>query len=282
VELLNEGGSLSNYDAQYGRKTAGESGLRRGQREPDEESLQSALRGLRGLAGAAGSVNARLTEIAHLAAQAIPGVDGVSVAALEVSDGYLQVQAWEITAPFVRELDILQYVLLNQGPCIACKTSQLPIVSMSLTTDTRWRRLAARVTGLGVESALSLPLLIDCQVIGSINCYARDRAAFGHRAVQLGMTFAKPAAMSLENLRLQRIAQDQAEQLHRSLGGHAVIDQAIGIVRDRTGDSGRDAVAHLQQIGRIQHVDLEGIAHRIVEQSVRHAYNRRSNPRGAA
>jgi GAF domain-containing protein len=279
--LLDKDGSLSDYDAQYGRTVAGEPELSRGQREADEEDLQSALRGLRGLMRA-GSVNARLSEIAHLAAQAIPGVDGVSVAALDVSDGYLQVQTWEVTAPFVRELDILQYVLLNQGPCVTCKTSQLPIVSMSLTTDTRWRRLAARVTGLGVESALSLPLLIDGQVIGSINCYAHDYAAFGHRAVQLGMTFAKPAAISLKKPRLQRIMQDQGEQLHRSLESRSVIDQAIGTVRVRTGGSGQDALADLQQIGRIQHVDLEGIAQRIVEQSVRHAYNRRSNPRGAA
>jgi GAF domain-containing protein len=272
-------GSLANYDAQYGRTVAGESELSRGQREADEEDLRSALTGLRGLMGA-GSVNARLSEIAHLAAQAIPGVDGVSVVALGVSDGYLQVQTWEVTAPFVRELDILQYVLLNQGPCVACKTSQLPIVSMSLTTDTRWRRLAARVTGLGVESALSLPLLIDGQVIGSINCYARDYAAFGHRAVQLGMRFAKLAAISLKDRRLQRITQDPGERLHRSLEGRSVTDEAIGIVRVRTGGSGQDVLADLQQIGRIQHVELEGIAQRIVEQSVRHAYNRR-NPRGA-
>ncbi|MGA8330685.1 MAG: GAF and ANTAR domain-containing protein [Mycobacterium sp.] len=272
---------MSDYDAQRGRTTAGESELSCGQPQADEEKLQFALRGLRKLVGGAGSLNARLSEIAHLAAQAIPGVDGVSVAALDVSDGYQQVQAWEITAPFVRDLDILQYVLLNQGPSIACKTSQLPIVSMSLTTDTRWRRLAARLTGLGVESALSLPLLTGDQVIGSINCYAHDRAAFGHRAVQLGMTFAKPAAISLENLRLQRIAQDKAEHLHRSLEGHSVIDQAIGIVRGRTDGSGQDALGQLQQLGGTQRVDFEGIAHRIVEQSVRHAYNRRSNPRGA-
>ena len=209
---------MSDCDAQYGRAIADESELDRGRREADEENLKAALEGLRGLVGGAGSVNALLSEVAQLAAQAVPGVDGVSVTALHVSDGTLQVQAWEFTAPFVRELDILQYVQLNQGPCIACTTARRPIVSMSLGTDTRWRRLGARVTGLGVESALSLPLLIDDQVIGSINCYARDRAAFGRDAVQLGMTFAKPAAISLEGVRLHRVAQGRAEELNRSLG----------------------------------------------------------------
>ena len=68
----------------------------------------------------------------------------------------------------------------------------------------RWQRLAAKVTGLGVESALALPLLTGDQLIGSINCYARDRDAFGHREAQLGMTFAHAATVSLDTARLQR------------------------------------------------------------------------------
>ena len=171
---------MSNHDAQYGRAIADESEPNRWRHEADEENLRAALSGLRGSAGGAGSVKSQVRGIAQLAAQAIPGVDGASVTLLHESHGKLQVQAWEFTAPFVRELDILQYVELNQGPCIACKAARLPIVSTSLGTDSRWRRLAARVTGLAVESALSLPLLTGDQVIGSINCYAHDRAAFGH------------------------------------------------------------------------------------------------------
>jgi GAF domain-containing protein len=215
VELLGEDGSLSNYNAQYGRAVVDQSErvtrllvLNRGQREADEENFQAALRGLRGLVGGAGRVNALLSEVAQLAAHAIPGVDGVSMTALHPSDGTLHVQAWEVTAPFVRELDIRQFVELNQGPCIACMRARRPIVSVSLSTDTRWRRFGARIAGLGVESALSLPLLIDDQMIGSINCYAHCRAAFGHYAVRLGVAFAKPAAESLKNAQLRRAARN--------------------------------------------------------------------------
>ncbi len=179
-------------------------GLGTAQRENDEENLHAALRGLRGLVGGTGGMNKRLSDIAHLAAQAIPCVDGVSVASFHVVDGMLQVQAWQISAPFIRDVDILQYVQLNQGPCIACTTARRPIISGSLTHDVRWQRLAAKVTGLGVESALALPLLTGDQLIGSINCYARDRDAFGHREAQLGMTFAHAATVSLDTARLQR------------------------------------------------------------------------------
>jgi GAF domain-containing protein len=203
---------LSNYNAQSGRAVADRFEPNRGQREADEENLQTALRGLRGSVGGAGGVNALLSQVAQLAAHAIPGVDGASVTALHASDGKLHVQAWEVTAPFVRELDIRQFVELSQGPCITSMTARRPIVSSSLSADTRWRRFGARIAGLGVESALSLPLLIDDQMIGSINCYAHCRAAFGHHAMQLGMAFAKPAVESLKNAQLRRVARDEAEQ----------------------------------------------------------------------
>lgn len=207
------------------------------QRADDEEKLHVALRGLRGLVGGSGSVNTRLSDIAHLATQAIPCVDGVSVASFHVVDGMLQVQGWQISAPFIRDVDILQYVTLNQGPCIACTTARRPIVSRSLTSDVRWQRLAAKVTGLGVESALSLPLLTDDRLIGSINCYTHHRDAFGHHEVQLGMTFAHPAAMTLDNARPERVAHQRTEQLKQSLRRGSAIDQAIGIIRGRTGAS---------------------------------------------
>jgi GAF domain-containing protein len=281
VHSLGEDGSLSSYNARSGRAIADRFEPNRGQREADEEKLQAALRGLRELVGGAGGMNALLSEVGQLAAHAIPGVDGVSVTALHASDGKLHVQAWEFTAPFVRELDIRQFVELSQGPCIASMTSRRPIVSPSLSADTRWRRFGARIAGLGVESALSLPLLIDDQMIGSINCYAHSRAAFGHHAVQLGMAFAKPAALSLKDAQLRRVARAAAEQPHRSLKSQSVINQAIGIVRGRTGGSDQDALAQLQHISQTENVELAAIAQRVVQQAVR-PQNRRSHTRGGA
>lgn len=281
MQSLGKDGSLSRYKAQSGRAVADRFEPNRGQREADEEKLQAALRSLRGLVGGAGRVNALLSEVGQLAAHAIPGVDGVSVTALHASDGKLHVQAWEVTAPFVRELDIRQFVELSQGPCITSMTARRPVVSSSLSADTRWRRFGASIAGLGVESALSLPLLIDDQMIGSINCYALSRGAFGHHAVQLGMAFAKPAAESLKNAQLRRVAREQGEQTHRSLRSHSVIDHAIGIVRGRTGASDQDALAHLQHISQTENVELAAIAQRVVQQAV-HRQNRRSHTRGGA
>ena len=88
---------------------------------------------------------------------------------------------------------------------------------------------------MAVHSALSLPLVVGDEVIGAVNAYANTRDAFGEHAVQLGAQFAGPAAVSVYNGQLLDHAQERTKQLQRALGTRAVIDQAIGIIRSRSG-----------------------------------------------
>jgi hypothetical protein len=52
---------------------------------------------------------------AEYAAQAIPGAEGLGVTVIQPSDGNVQIQASEVTAAFVREIDILQYEVFSEG-----------------------------------------------------------------------------------------------------------------------------------------------------------------------
>lgn len=237
----------------------------------DEDDLRDGLTGLAGLVANALSVREMLTAVAGFAEQAIPGVDGLGVTVLHVTDGMLRIRAWEVTDPFVREIDILQYETLNDGPCITAMQTRQAVVSGALGTDSRWLRFGGRVAALGVESALSLPLLIGDQVVGSINCYARARDAFGEHALRLGSQFAAPAAVSVFNTQLLIEARERAEQLQRALRSRTVIDQAIGILRGRAGGSADEAFERLRQISQHENVKLAVIAERIVGDAVRRA-----------
>ena len=90
---------------------------------------------------------------------------------------------------------------------------------------------------MGVHSALSLPLMVGDHVIGAINSYATSHDAFGEHAVRLGSQFAGPAAVSIYNAQLLAGARERAEQLQQALESRTVIDQAIGIIRSRSGAS---------------------------------------------
>jgi GAF domain-containing protein len=266
---------MTKYEVQPGREVPNEPELTREQREADESDLQAGLNGLASIVFGERGVTELLTDVAEFAAHAIPGAAGAGVTLMRPSSsGKLQIQAWAVTGEFVREIDNLQYEVLNEGPCIACMQTRHAIVSGALGSDIRWPRFGARVARLGVHSALSLPLLIADQGIGAINSYTRVRDAFGQHAVHLGLQFAGPAAVSLYNAQLLTGARERVERLNGALDSRKVIDQAIGIIRSRSGCSVDEAFARLNHISQSENVKLYVIAQRLVDEAVRRAHAR--------
>lgn len=266
---------MAEYDAQPGRTPPPEPPLSPAQLEADELDLYAGLAGVAGIVGGARGVSEMLGQIAEFAVQAIPGVDGAGVTLIRSCDDMPRIDTWAVTADFVRDIDTMQYDDLSEGPCITCMASRRPTVSGSLGSDDRWPRLGGRAARLGVHSALALPLIVDEQVIGAINAYARARDAFAEHAVQLGSQFCGPAAVAVYNAHQLDRAQQRTQQLQRALDSRAVIDQAIGIIRSRSGDDARTAFDRLTQISQAENTKLHVVAERLVEEAARRARARR-------
>jgi GAF domain-containing protein len=265
---------MAEYDAQPGRPTPAPSDLSQEQLEADEIDLYTGLRGVAGLVAGARGVIDLLGDVAEFAAQAIPRVDGVGVALILPHDGTPRIQTWAATAELVHDIDVIQYEELNEGPCITCMQTRRTIVSGSLGSDGRWPHFGGRVARMAIHSALSLPLMVGDQVIGAINTYARSRDAFGEHAVQLGSQFAGPAAVSVYNAQLLAGAQERTKQLQRALDSRAVIDQAIGIIRSRSGVSAEVAFDRLTRMSQTENIKLHLVAERMVEEAARRALAR--------
>ena len=134
-----------------------------------------------------------------------------------------------------------------------------------------WPRFGPRVGRLGIHSALSLPLLLDERSVGAINVYSRQKDAFDDRAAELGELFAAPAAVAAHNAQILAQAQELTVQLQAALSSRPVIDQAIGILRGRSGGSADEAFGKLRTISQADHVKLVDVAQRIVDEAVRRA-----------
>jgi GAF domain-containing protein len=269
---------MADFDAQPGREAPPQQDLSARRLEADEVDLYAGLRGVAGLVADARGVIDLLGDVAEFAVQAIPGVDGAGVALIDPSEGIPRVQTWAATPVFVHEIDAVQYEEFNEGPCITCMQSRCPTVSGSLGSDSRWPHFGGRVARMAVHSALSLPLMVGDQLIGAINAYARGRDAFGERTVQLGSQFAGPAAVSVYNAQLLARAQERMKQLQRALGTRAVIDQAIGIIRSRSGATAEQAFERLTRLSQAENTKLYAVAERMVEEAVRRARARYRQP----
>jgi GAF domain-containing protein len=262
---------MADYDAQPGRKSAPEPDLSAAQREADEVDLYAGLRGVAGLVAGGRGVVDLLGDVAEFAARAIPGVDGAGVTLIDTSGDAPSVKSWAATAEFVEDIDRLQYIDIGEGPCVTCMQSRRPTVSGSLGSDRRWPHFGGGVARLGVHSALALPMIVGDQLVGAINTYARSRDAFGEHAVELGSQFAGPAAVFVHNGMLLDHAQERTQQLQRALGNRAVIDQAIGIIRARTGVGAEVAFDRLVRMSQAENLKLHVVSERLVDEAVRRA-----------
>jgi GAF domain-containing protein len=262
---------MPNYDAQPGRESPPDSDLSPAQLQADEVDLLRGLNGVANVVPGARGVSELLSDVAEFAFQAIPGVDGAGVTLIDAERGIAGARAWAATPQFVRDIDDLQYEVLNEGPCVTCMQTRRPTVSGSIGCDERWPHFRGHVARMGVHSVLALPLMIADQVIGAINAYAHRRDAFTEHAVQLGAQFAGPAAVLVYNAQLLATAQERTDRLQRALSTRAVIDQAIGIIRSRSGATAEEAFDRLAKMSQADNVKLNVVAERLVEEAVRRA-----------
>ena len=252
----------------------GETGDDQADFEQQDADLASSLTALSQLsAGRVGLVEL-LTQVAKMAVAAIPGADGAGLTLLEPDRADVIVKSTE----FVREIDDIQYSL-GQGPCISAAATGETMRSGSLGGDPRWPRFGPRAGRLGVHSVLSLPLRTPSGVVGAMNVYAHAHHAFDARSEELGELFAVPAAISVLNAQILAQSQRLATQLQTALTNRPIIDQAIGILRSRSGDTAAEAFTRLRIISQTQHRKLLEVATTIVEEAAARARARHTDNR---
>ncbi|MET0455743.1 MAG: GAF and ANTAR domain-containing protein [Mycobacterium sp.] len=241
----------------------------------DAADLRAGLDDLAGLLAGSLELPELLTQVAAFTVRAIPGADGAAVTLLRSGDTETGVAARAASASFVEAIDEIQYAILDEGPCITAVRDGRAVRSGSLGGEKMWPRFGPRVGRMGVHSVLALPLLLPDRVVGAIGVYAYAKDAFDGHAEELGELFATPAAVAVHNAQALAEALTLNAQLRAALSTRPTIDQAIGIIRARTGRSGADAFAQLQAMSQADHRKLADVAALVVEEAVRRAQARK-------
>ncbi len=245
--------------------------------QADTDDLQSSLVDLAALVTGARGLPELLQLVAVYAAKAIPGADGAGVTLLRIERPDNRVEALAASDPFVAEIDEIQYVTVNEGPCITAALERRTVRSGSLGGEKMWPRFGPRVGRLGIHSALSLPLLLPGQVVGAINVYARGKDVFDDHAQELGELFAAPAAVAVHNAHTLSQAIALTSQLQTALATRPVIDEAVGLLRSRTGATSQEARERLREMSQREHVKMTDIAQHLVDEAVRRARARHTD-----
>jgi len=243
----------------------------------DAADLQAGIDYLAGMVSDGLGLPELLTEVATFAVRAIPGAEGAGVTLLRVDRVDNMVEALAASAPFVAEIDEIQYVTLQEGPCITAALERRTVRSGSLGGEAMWPRFGPRVGPARSAQRAVAAAAAARSGRRAINVYAHGKDAFDEHAAELGELFAKPAAVAVHNAQVLAQATTLAAQLQAALSTRPVIDQAIGLIRGRTGRSAEEAFAQLRAISQSEHRKLAEVAQRIVDEAVRRA-RARNNP----
>jgi GAF domain-containing protein len=229
-----------------------------------DEGLAAGLAGLSHLIAGTSSLEKYLSDVAHLAVLAVPGAEGAGVTMIEAGTTDTIVAS----DPFVREVDAIQY-RLGEGPCISAAATGKTVSTGNLRTDELWPVFGPQAADLGINSAISLPLILDGDVLGALNVYAYEHDAFDQSSRLVGELFAGPAAVALHNAKVLDEARRSATQLAKALGNRSVIDQAVGIVMSRSGLSAEETYLRIRIISQREQRPMAEIGERIVDEAVR-------------
>ena len=238
----------------------------------EENDLQASLAALSRLSNGRLDLEDLLVQVATFAVRAIPGADGAGLTMLE----HDRADTMVASAPFVREIDAVQYGL-GEGPCISAAREGSTMRSGSLGGERRWPRFGPRAGRLGVHSVLSLPLLTPDGVFGAMNVYAHGKDAFDEQAARIGELFAVPAAIAVQNAQALAATKRLAAALQASLTDQAIIDQAMGILMSRSGYSADEAFDRLRHLSQTQNTKLAVVARSLVDEAVRRARSRHTD-----
>jgi AmiR/NasT family two-component response regulator len=110
-----------------------------------------------------------------------------------------------------------------------------------------------------------------------MNVYAHAKEAFDERAERLGELFAAPAAVAVQNAQVLEQTKRLAASLQGALSTKALIDQALGIIRSRSGASSDEAFTRLRAMSQTRNVKLAVVAESLVEEAVRRAKARHTD-----
>jgi hypothetical protein len=114
-----------------------------------------------------------------------------------------------------------------------------------------------------------LPLCLRGKAIGSMNLFRTSPVAFSEQELTLGQALSDMATIGLLHEREHRGRQELCGQLQQALDSRILIEQAKGMLAERTGLSLPDAFAAMRSYARGKGCGLKAVARGVLDGTLR-------------
>src|SRR6266516_4832595 len=190
---------------------------------------------------------------------------GVSAAGVMLASaaGSLGLVASSSEAMRLLELFELQ---AQEGPCLdAFRTGERVDHETLDAGSGRWPSFSAAAIEAGFLSASALPLGLRDVTIGALNLLSTARTPMDEADVIVARAFADLATLSILQHQASAESQRLNEQLSAALTSRVVIEQAKGVISERTGLHLDQAFARLRSYARNHNLRLTDVAQAAID-----------------
>ena len=164
-------------------------------------------------------------------------------------------------------LDAVQY--LSGGPCVAAVDQQqrhpVEFDRGDLLDEDSWRLFGRATAARGVHSTLTLPLLQDHEVVGSVNLYGASGRAFTGHHEALADIFEAWAPGAVTNADLSFATLREARRAPRVLREATTVQVAVGILAAREGLEAEAAERRLHDAAERAGVSVHDLAQAVLD-----------------
>jgi len=189
----------------------------------------------------------------------------VDAAGLLLADPRGELRVVAASSEVARLIELFQ-LQNDQGPCLDCFRSGLPVHASDLTGEAeRWPRFAPAAQQAGFTAVQALPMRLRDQIIGALNLFRASPGAFDIADMRVGQALADVATISLLHERGMRRSETLNEQLQTALNSRVVIEQAKGKLAERLGVDMDQAFSLLRDFARARNRRLSELSQAFVE-----------------
>ncbi|KGJ78378.1 transcriptional regulator [Cryobacterium roopkundense] len=209
-----------------------------------------------------------MLDVLHtLVAQSVELVDATAAGLLLAdANGHLQVLA--STSEESQLVEILQ-TDAGVGPCVdAYITGNVVTLSNIETDGNRYPDFQSAALSQGFRSVHAIPMRVRPNTIGALNLFRAQTGILSEEDAAIGQALADVATISILQERAVRENAVIKEQLQRALDSRVLIEQAKGVIAQRSNVDMNEAFNRLRRYARshneAMHVSAENVINNVV------------------
>jgi transcriptional regulator with GAF, ATPase, and Fis domain len=154
----------------------------------------------------------------------------------------------------------------QDGPCPDCYRTGEPALHEDLAgEDQPWARFGPVALAAGFRSVQALPMRLRGVTIGALNLFRTETGSLEEPDVIAAQALADVATIAILQHRAAIQAHLVVDQLNHALNSRVVIEQAKGILAERSGFDMEAAFSWLRNHARSQNLLLVDVARSIIE-----------------